>query len=67
VAFTVRLDESKTEALRRRAALEGRVMHEVARQAIRDYLERTGKRALLDRALDRELPRYAEALHRLGS
>ena len=41
-------------------------MHDVARQAIRDYVERNSKRELLDRLLDRELPRYAEALERLG-
>lgn len=41
-------------------------MQEVARQAVRDYIERTSKRQLLDRVLDDELPRSAEALERLG-
>lgn len=41
-------------------------MQEVARQAVRDYIDRTSKRELLDRVLDTELPRYAEALERLG-
>jgi hypothetical protein len=41
-------------------------MQEVARQAVRDYVERTSKRELLDSVLDQELPRYAEALERLG-
>jgi hypothetical protein len=41
-------------------------MQEVARQSVRDYIERTSKRQLLDRVLDDELPRYAEALERLG-
>lgn len=41
-------------------------MQEVARQAVRDYIERTSKRELLDEVLDTELPRYAEALERLG-
>jgi hypothetical protein len=66
VAMTLRLDEQETEALRRRAELEGRSMQEVARQAVRDYIERTSKRELLDRVLDDGLPRYAEALERLG-
>ena len=66
MAMTLRLDEQETEALRRRAALEGRSMQDVARQAVRDYIERNSKRELLDRVLDRELPRYAEALERLG-
>jgi Ribbon-helix-helix protein, copG family len=66
MAMTLRLDEHETEALRRRAELEGRSMQDVARQAVRDYIDRTSKRELLDRVLDTELPRYAEALERLG-
>jgi predicted transcriptional regulator len=66
MAMTLRLDDQEAEALRRRAQLEGRSMQEVARQAVRDYIERTSKRELLDRVLDEELPRYAEALERLG-
>jgi predicted transcriptional regulator len=66
MAMTLRLDEQETESLRRRAELEGRSMQDVARQAVRDYIERTSKRQLLDRVLDEELPRYAEALERLG-
>lgn len=62
----VRLDEHESDALRRWAELEGRSMQEVARQAVRDFIERTSKRMLLDRVLDEELPRYAEALERLG-
>ena len=64
--MTLRLAEQETEALRRRAELEGRSMQDVARQAVRDYIERNSKRELLDRVLDRELPRCAEALERLG-
>ncbi len=66
MAMTLRLSEQETEALRRRAELEGRSMQDVARQAVRDYIERNSKRELLDRVLHRELPRYAEALERLG-
>jgi predicted transcriptional regulator len=66
MAMTLRLDEQETEALRRRAELEGRSMQEVARQAVRDYIERMSKQELLDRVLEKELPRYAEALERLG-
>jgi predicted transcriptional regulator len=66
MAMTLRLDEQESEALRRRAEFEGRSMQEVARQAVRDYIERNSKRDLLDRVLDAELPRYAEALERLG-
>lgn len=66
MAMTLRLDEQETQALRARAEHEGRSMQEVAREAIRAYVERTSKRELLDTVLDRELPRYAEALERLG-
>lgn len=66
MAMTLRLDEQETEALRRRAKHEGRSMQDVARQAVRDYIERTSRRELLNQVLDAELPRYAEALERLG-
>lgn len=66
MAMTLRLDEAETAALRQRAEREGRSMHDIARQAVRDYIERTSKRELLDRVLDQEIPRYGEALRRLG-
>ena len=66
MAMTLRLTDDETEALRRSAERESRSMQEVARQAIRDYVERTSRDALLDEVLDAELPRYAEALERLG-
>jgi predicted transcriptional regulator len=64
--MTLRLDGGESEALRRQAEHEGRSMQEVARQAVREYVERTSRRELLDEVLDEELPRYAEALRRLG-
>jgi plasmid stability protein len=64
--MTLRLDDQETQALRARAEREGRSMQEVAREAIRNYVEQTSKRELLDEVLDREIPRYAEALERLG-
>jgi predicted transcriptional regulator len=66
MAMTLRLDEAETKALRERAELEGRSMQDVAREAIRDYIERTSRRELLDRVLDTDLPKFAEALERLG-
>ena len=66
VAMTLRLTAAETEALRRRAELERRSMQDVARQAVRDYVDRMSRRELLDKVLDEELPRYAEALSRLG-
>ena len=66
MAMTLRLADDETDALRRRAELEQRSMQEVARQAIREYVENHSRAELLDRDLDEELPRYAEALERLG-
>jgi hypothetical protein len=66
VAMTLRLTEHETDALRRRADLEGRSMQEVTRQAIREYIESHSRSDLLERVLDEELPRYAEALERLA-
>lgn len=64
--MTLRLTEDETEALRRQADVEGRSMQDVAREAVRDYVERHTRTELLDQVLDSELPRYAEALRRLG-
>lgn len=41
-------------------------MEDVVLQAVRDDGEPNSKRELLDRVLDEELPRYAEALDQLG-
>jgi predicted transcriptional regulator len=66
MAMTLRLSADETDALRNRAELESRSMQEVARQAVREYIENHSRAQLLDRVLDEELPRYAEALERLG-
>jgi plasmid stability protein len=66
MAMTLRLTDEETEALRQRAAREGRSMQDVARAALREYIERTSRRELLDQVLDEELPPFAEALRRLG-
>lgn len=66
MAMTLRLTSDETEALRLRAELEGRSMQEVARDAVRSYIETRSRRELLDRVLDQELPRFSEALRRLG-
>jgi predicted transcriptional regulator len=66
MAMTLRLSDADAKALRRRAEHEGRPMQEVARQAIREYVEGHNRAELLDRVLDEELPRYAEALERLA-
>lgn len=64
--MTLRLTDDEADALRRRAERESRSMQEVARQAVREYVESNSRAELLDDVLDVELPRYAEALDRLG-
>jgi predicted transcriptional regulator len=66
MAMTLRLTDDETDALRRRADLEGRSMQEVARQAVREYVDTHSRAELLEQVLDTEFPRYAEALERLG-
>lgn len=66
MAMTLRLTDDEAEALRLRAHREGRSMQAVAREAVREYVARTSRRELLDQVLDEDLPRYAEALKRLG-
>lgn len=64
--MTLRLSEDEADALRRRADHESRSMQDIARQAVREYIENHSRDELLDQVLDEELPRYAEALDRLG-
>jgi len=66
MARTRRLPDVEAEALRRRAERESRSMQDVARQAVREYIENQSRAELLDQVLDEGLPRYAEALGRLG-
>jgi predicted transcriptional regulator len=66
MAMTLRLTPEETDALRRRAQRERRSMQDVARQAIREYVEEHSRAELLDEVLESEIPRYAEALRRLG-
>jgi predicted transcriptional regulator len=66
MAMTLRLTDDEAAALRSWAQREGRSMQDVARAAVREYIDRHSRRQLLDEVLDEELPRYAEALKRLG-
>ncbi len=64
VAMNLRLTDAETEALRRRAAKEGRSMQEIARNAIADYV--TDRPQRLGAAIDRVRTEDAELLERLG-
>jgi len=41
MAMTLRLSDDESEALRERALREGRSIQEVARSAVREYIDRT--------------------------
>lgn len=64
--MTLRLTDDEADALRGQAEAEGRSMQDVAREAVREYVARRVKHARMNAVMDRELPRYAEALERLG-
>lgn len=64
MAMTLRLTDAQTEALRRKAAEEGRSMQEVAKAAIDDYV--TSRPARLRAAIARVRTEDAELLERLS-
>lgn len=64
--MTLRLTDAETEALRDRARAEGRSMQDVARTAVREYIEARQRRDRIDEILDSELVRYSDAIERLG-
>lgn len=64
MAMNLRLTESETEALRKKAEQEGRSMQEVARQAIAEYVADRPQR--LQAAIARVAREDAELLDRLG-
>jgi len=64
--MTLRLSDSEADALRARAEREHRSMQDVARAAVREYVERAERASLIEQAMDLDLPRYDEALRRLG-
>lgn len=64
--LTLHLTIDDAEALRQRAAQEETSMQDVARRAIRSYIEEHERRDALAGVLDAELPRYSEAIGRLG-
>lgn len=66
MALTLRTDSALEAALDALVEAEGVSRQEVIRRAIIDRAERTASRRSIDLVLDEELPRYAEAMERLG-
>lgn len=66
MAMTLRLSDDEADALRAQADSEERSMQEVARAAVREYVERRAMTRRVDDALDVLTPRYRDVLDRLG-
>lgn len=66
VAMTLRLDPDENENLRAQATAEGRSMQDVARAAVREYIENHRVNHEVRRSIDEVLPRYRELFDRLG-
>ena len=64
--MTLRLTDEEQDALKERAAAEGVSMQDVARRAIRDYVERSEHRDRVATAADLILDVHADAIERLG-
>jgi hypothetical protein len=66
MAMTLRLSAAQTEALRRRARLEGTSMQDVARRAVDEYIRARDFAVPIGVLIDEEVERFAGALERLG-
>lgn len=66
MAMTLRLSDDESDALRAQAEVEDRAMQDVARAAVREYVERRAVLRTVDEALDILTPRYRDVLDRLG-
>lgn len=64
MAMNLRLSDSETDALRQKAAEEGRSMQEVAKSAIADYV--SGRPERLRAAIEKVRTEDAELLDRLS-
>ena len=66
IPMTLCLTDVEADALRRRAEYESRSMQDGVKQVVREYVENHSRQDLLGSVLEEDLPRYAEALERLG-
>lgn len=66
MAMTLRLSDEEAEALRAQAEAEQRSMQDVARAAVREYVERRGHEAAVRDLSAQARTRYAGVLRRLG-
>lgn len=67
MTMTLRLMDDEAQALRAQAEIEHRSMQDVARAAVREYVQRRRTAAQVDEALHVLIPRYTGLLDRLGT
>ncbi|MCI0386561.1 CopG family transcriptional regulator [Streptomyces sp. CNQ085] len=65
MAMNLRLDNDRTEALRRQAGLEGRGMHAIVLRAVDGYLARNAREAMVRETAKREAAKWHELMERL--
>lgn len=65
--MNVRFDPEESEALRKQAAAERRSMQDVARAAVREYVERHAHQSAVRDSAQRNATQYHDVLRRLGS
>lgn len=66
MAMTLRLDPEENDNLRSQATAEGRSMQDVARAAVREYIENHRVDDKVRRSIEEVLPQYRELFDRLG-
>lgn len=66
MAMTLRLTDDEQDALRKRAANEGVSMQEIARRAVRQYIDVEDHRDRVFASARRVMEAHAEAIERLG-
>jgi hypothetical protein len=66
MAITLRLTDDEAEALRIQAEIEHRSMHDVVRDAVREYIARHAHLSRVHDALEVLAPSNEELLRRLG-
>jgi hypothetical protein len=66
MAMTLRLTDDERAALRERAAAEGVSMQELARRAVREYIDLAAHRDRVVASARRILDVHADAIERLG-
>lgn len=66
MALTLRTDSELEKALDALVAAEGSSRQEIIRRAVLERFNRANRIGQIDAVLDEQLPRYREALDRLG-